>query len=40
MSSVSDRSSVLLPVFLIIIAMISVQSGASMAKMLFPLALT
>ena len=37
MSSVSDKSSVLLPVCLIIIAMISVQSGASMAKMLFPL---
>lgn len=37
MFSVSDKSSVLLPVCLIIIAMISVQSGASMAKMLFPL---
>ena len=37
MSSSSDRSSVLLPVFLIMIAMISVQSGASLAKMLFPL---
>ena len=37
MSSVFDKSSVLLPVCLIIIAMISVQSGASMAKMLFPL---
>ena len=37
MSSVSDKSSVLLPVCLIIIAMISVQSGASLAKLLFPL---
>jgi inner membrane transporter RhtA len=37
MSSVSDKSSVLLPVGLIIIAMISVQSGASLAKLLFPL---
>lgn len=37
MSVTSDRSSVLLPVCLIIIAMISVQSGASLAKLLFPL---
>lgn len=37
MSVTSDKSSVLLPVCLIIIAMISVQSGASLAKLLFPL---
>jgi inner membrane transporter RhtA len=36
MSSVSDKSSILLPVCVIIIAMISVQSGASLAKLLFP----
>jgi inner membrane transporter RhtA len=37
MSVASAKSSVLLPVCFIIIAMLSVQSGASLAKMLFPL---
>lgn len=37
MSCLSDRSSVLLPVSLIIIAMISIQCGAALAKLLFPL---
>jgi len=37
MSVASAKSSVLLPVCFIIIAMLSVQSGASLAKLLFPL---
>lgn len=38
MSSVSGNfSGRFLPVLLIVIAMVSVQSGASLAKMLFPL---